>query len=367
MMSLALVRTKARISESADGVTGHTYQLNPQLLVYVDEVNGSSGVLMDIDAKRPPLVVDDARLPWALSTLPPQFCRNEAIGTWSSNDSCLPVVDALWNYCVSANLIVPADHESRQLHAGYHGATRSYPFLNMARSGSREHDNARMQTYIQSDPYPPVYMSVPTSERIALPKVEAISSTTSGSLIEELAMLFDGVFGERDHIGPYWDPSRNYLQVELIFKSIPSGGARHPTECFAFFDLVETGGTLLAGTYHYNVSGNSLDKLQPQRPMEALIIPAEQAGSAFAGAIGSRMAVILASNVERAMWRYRDPRSFRAVVVDVGHAVQQLAEIAGALGWHYEQLDGFDAEALARALGLDDAAMPILGVGLVSR
>ena len=44
-------------------------------------------------------------------------------------------------------------------------------------------------------------------------------------------------------------------------------------------------------------------------------------------------AVVFTSLVERAMWRYRDPRSFRAILVDVGHAVMAYRHVARTLGF----------------------------------
>lgn len=69
---------------------------------------------------------------------------------------------------------------------------------------------------------------------------------------------------------------------------------------------------------------------------------------------------------ERAMWRYRDPRSWRAFIIDVGHAEYMCAEVCAALGLTLKFCHGISSQPLAEFLSVDPFRQPIMSVATLS-
>ncbi|GGZ70134.1 hypothetical protein [Streptomyces bluensis] len=270
----------------------------------------------------------------------------------------------LWTDCTKeTGLIVTRAGSGPHRHDAYHQATRSYPFLDMGQAKAFDTDNALMRQYTATDAYPSVYTDLPRSQRWPLAKAQTVADPSEEDgyrLPDQLALLLDGTLGERRRLDA--DDTGTYLQVELIFKAVPPGGARHPTEALLW--LRAEG--MPQGLYHYNVRANALDLLQNQ-PDAAELSAACPALPELTGGTGPVAVVMLASAVERPMWRYRDARSARAVLIDAGHVVQHLAELGAWLGWARSELPGFDARALAGHTGLDPDVMPVLAMGVLSR
>jgi hypothetical protein len=63
--------------------------------------------------------------------------------------------------------------------------------------------------------------------------------------------------------------------------------------------------------------------------------------------------VIFTALFERSMWRYRDPRSWRAVLADVGHAVALFRVVSRRLGWGHHTCQTFCDSAISRLLRLE--------------
>jgi SagB-type dehydrogenase family enzyme len=338
-------------------MTRSLFVRNPALLGYGAEIDGQASLALEIESGRPPLLIDDPRLFWAVGALPSEFDECEAKKLWAAEPDCKLVTDALWEFCRAERLVLEADTARRQPdapYAGYHAATRSYPFLDMSTTAAFVADNALMQQYAQAEPAPPIYDSHPSSWRQQLRKVEEFDSFEVTSELDQLSIMFDGTFGERFRRDLEFDEEVGYLQVELTFKSIPSGGSRHPTEAFAHIDS----SALPRGLYHYNVEQNSLDLLDTQLRVEDL-------SSLIGNDTGEIPDLVwfLCSRVERAMWRYRDPRSFRAIVVDAGHAHHQLSELARLYGYEIGLVRSPDRDAAARCLGVDPTAFPVIALG----
>jgi nitroreductase len=74
-----------------------------------------------------------------------------------------------------------------------------------------------------------------------------------------------------------------------------------------------------AGSYVYDISDHSLVALS------------EPCAAAYS-ALPARLAILIRSRVERAMWRYRDLRALRPVLIDAGHVVETLCLVASWSG-----------------------------------
>ena len=117
----------------------------------------------------------------------------------------------------------------------------------------------------------------------------------------------------------------------LAHKISPSGGGRHPTECYVISLEVNE---LERGIYHFSAETDSLD-LIGRVPSD------EETEVIFDGLFRARhersfepkVLLILTSVFERNMFRYREPRTFRTVFMDAGCAITNLELIARSMGY----------------------------------
>lgn len=77
-----------------------------------------------------------------------------------------------------------------------------------------------------------------------------------------------------------------------------------------------------------------------------------------------KAAFAITSMCERAMWRYRDPRSWRAVMIDAGHALHMYKRVAGMLGLEIKTSQRFKSTEVAKVLGINAIEQPVLSVGV---
>lgn len=314
------------------------------------------------------MVLNDPRGLTAISVLPAEFDRDSAGTAWTAAAIPESAHEELWATFEAGGLFAPADdgHGTWWEKSGwrearaYHEATRDYPFLQMDRREAFAADAARMRAYADEDPAPPVYQRLGGEPAVQLPRlrighsaqngVAAVARGASGGR-ERIGVLLDVCFGERGRIAVA-DGST------CILKNIPSGGARHPTEVFlAVFDIPE----LPPGIYHYDVESHRLDTVRAGQHRRAFADATLDLFLKFDTPPGA--ALVFTSLVERAMWRYRDPRSFRAVLVDIGHAVSAYRHVAELLGFRTYAYQKMDDERIADLLQLDRFSQPPLYVG----
>ena len=346
-------------------------RLHPALLVHTTRVAGRRRLVAQVSAARAPLVLNSPLALRALGALPAEFERDSAIEAWS--DAGIPEAthDQLWTAFDQAGLFGDSEGDQswwdefgwREARA-YHEATRDYPFLQMDQPGAFASDTARMHEYGDEADSPPVYQHLGDEQTVELAKLNGYESpddrlermTADERLSSEgLGLLLDVCFGERGQI-------TTAAGNQCLVKSIPSGGARHPTEVFvAAFEL----DGVPAGVYHYDVARHSLDLVRFGQQREAF---ANATLDLFAKyETPPAAALVFTSLVERAMWRYRDPRSFRAVLVDAGHAVMAYRRVARMLGFRTYALQKMHDSEVANLLRVDRVSQPPLYVGTLVR
>ena len=145
----------------------------------------------------------------------------------------------------------------------------------------------------------------------------------------------------------------------LLHKASPSAGARHPIEMYVIVNNVEG---IPQGLHHYSVNDDSLELLKAGDLREMCVeYCAGQDWVRQASAVFFMTAV-----VARTQWKYRDPRAYRALLLDTGHLSQTflLTSTALALGAF---CIGIIADLLIeKDLGLDgvnETALFAVGVG----
>ncbi|GAB6006971.1 hypothetical protein JCM12214_28710 [Geobacillus vulcani] len=159
--------------------------------------------------------------------------------------------------------------------------------------------------------------------------------------LEELGIFMYYAFGQ---IGIKTDP----VTGVHIAKTSPSGGARHPAEVYLFVkDIVG----LPSGIYHYNVREHALVELeigeQEQFINEHIICHKNRPGFNY------KVAFVHTLIFERSMHRYREPRSYRVVNIDLGHLMQTTALIASYLGWNSYRGYSMHDSIVDSKLGID--------------
>jgi len=341
-------------------------RLSPTLLVHTAQVGGRRRLVAQASASRPPLILHSPLALTALAVLPAEFDRDHAVAAWSDSGIPEEAHEQLWEAFGAAGLLSGAEdddgwwaelewHEAR----AYHESTRDYPFLQMSVPGAFAHDTGRMHGYRSEAPQPPLYQHL-GGHVVELPRPRAGQSadewleslTATGRLGQEgISLLLDVCFGERGRV-KVADGS------ECVLKSIPSGGGRHPTEVFlAAFDVAG----IAAGIYHYDVEHHRLEEVRSGQHRDAVAHATFDLFTRYP--TQPVAALVFTSLVERAMWRYRDPRSFRAILVDVGHAVMAYRQVARMLGFRTFAYPKLRDGAISELLGIDRFAQPALYVG----
>lgn len=236
----------------------------------------------------------------------------------------------------------------------YHLVSYDYPFLDYT-SDARKIDRARMTEYssiskdnnrykvysnpIKRIPAPKPSKSLcPSSLEEALYRKIKKENLTKESLLKIMSMTF-GTIG---YYTPPWENAERVLR-----KTSPSGGARHPSEGYI---LVLDVPDVTPGYYHFSVKNSELELLSENVVTsdikKALFGPYERAPFKV------QAIVIITSIFERNMYRYREPRTFRSIHMDVGHLCATLEYVAAGLGINSFPHYGIKESAVEQLLGL---------------
>ena len=241
----------------------------------------------------------------------------------------------------------------------FHTATKDVRFWS-AREAKRE---ARLQAALSAMPRPVLH--VPNAARLPLPapvgdgdfpKVLRARRTwrrfsTQPVTAGELATILALAVGVQKWVGSG--------RSKIPLKTSPSGGARHPIECYVVVGRIEG---VRAGVYHYAADRHELERVRGPVPKDRIRAYLPQSGY-FADASA---VFFLTAAFERQLWRYPYSRAYRAALIEAGHVCQTLLLCSTWLG-----LAPFCVMALAdslieRDLGIDGIRESVLyaaGVG----
>jgi len=185
----------------------------------------------------------------------------------------------------------------------------------------------------------------------------------SALTMTELSALLFGAIGETGRMTASFEDGR---PVEVSLRTIPSGGALHPTR--AFVALLKEG-QLDPGVYHFDVpehalelvkplSGSDIDTLFAAFPIHPDPVNLAQASSIF----------FITTKFWRARAKY-GPRGYRYCLQEAGAACQNLSLTAVALGLASVVLGGFYDDEVHSVLeidGVDHAVITSVAVGTLS-
>lgn len=319
-------------------------------------------------AGRPPLILNHHLAVSALGALPAEFDRARAGRVWREAGIPEDDHDGLWEAFDAAGLFAEGGDDPAswwdelgwaEAHT-YHYATRDYPFLQKDEPGAFERDTEIMDAYSEEAPQPSSYQHLGDGSAVALPSPGAGESADDWLARlspeermgqEGLALLLDVCFGERGQLAVAGGG-------QCLLKSIPSGGARHPTEVFvATFDVPG----IDPGIYHHDVEHGGLEQVSSGQQRDAFAHATLDLFDRYEAPPAA--ALVFTSLVERAMWRYRDPRSFRAILVDVGHAVMAYRVVSEMLGFRIFGSQKMRDSEVAELLRIDRTVQPPLYAG----
>ncbi|HKW83379.1 MAG TPA: SagB family peptide dehydrogenase, partial [Burkholderiaceae bacterium] len=139
----------------------------------------------------------------------------------------------------------------------------------------------------------------------------------------------------------------------LHLRASPSSGALFSTELYVAARAVPG---LAAGLWHHDAQSHTLEQLRDAAAGEWLL------GAVGDEALRDVPALVVATAIfRRTGHKYRD-RTYRYVLADLGHALENLRVAAGALGVQARFVAAFDEARAAQALGVDEAEEGVLAV-----
>ena len=138
----------------------------------------------------------------------------------------------------------------------------------------------------------------------------------------------------------------SFAEGEVWYRSNASAGALHPLEFYLSFPGADD---LPAGIYHYDLLKPGLNRL---RHDPALEIFAKACGACKEGDCSS-LTLIISGIFFRSAWKYR-ARAYRYLLLDAGHALENLSLALQALGADFDVVLDFDDSAINQSLGFDD-------------
>lgn len=275
------------------------------------------------------------------------------------------------DFLVSAELLVPESHEGHRLAAqivsqwslygwreaaDYHLASFDYKFLDYSREEGPIEDGLRMFSYRRNEPEPARTKQYDDA-------LERLRITPAKDALLALRTPFDDAWRstppaqdlDADRLGSLLAIAFGQLRSRflvrgipnLVRKTSPSGGGRHPTEGYV---IVRDVRGMVPGVYHFAVATNELERIGGA-------LPEEEISKIFYGLAQApffpRAFVVFTSVFERNMYRYREPRTFRTVLMDVGHVIGTLQVVARSLGVLCHAHHSIDDESLTSLLRLD--------------
>lgn len=209
--------------------------------------------------------------------------------------------------------------------AFYHFATKDTPYL------SNEDESSWIAKRAKELVSPPLLTAhSEESEVVNLKEFSAHSELRSAmfrrrterrqdpSFHLRLDELADLMFSGMGITGFYDFP--NYGRLPL--KMAPSGGGRNPFEAYVLADRVNG---LDSAVYHYSAVQHSLLKTSPSCDRTKMFANQEWVGSTAA-------TIVFVANFERDWWKYPFPASYRPVLIELGHIVQNIMLLATEAG-----------------------------------
>ncbi len=137
-----------------------------------------------------------------------------------------------------------------------------------------------------------------------------------------------------------------FTEGEIWYRSNASAGALHPLE---FYLLFPGAGDLPAGIYHYDMLRPALNRLRHDPSLDTFLTACGQGKDE-----DSFQPTLLISGIFfRSAWKYR-ARAYRYLLLDCGHALENLSLALEAMGSDFEVELDFNDAVINQAVGFDE-------------
>lgn len=238
---------------------------------------------------------------------------------------------------------------------------------------SKKNDFEMMEYYL-------INQDVPSNYKHALlshPRYE-LSSFIDYSLIDDFNVFITKSTQEPkkpleiciDHINMI--VNYTYIQTEEISmistgkhirKPVPSGGARHPTECYICV-LSNSIIGIRSGVYHYNVKNHRLDEIDIE---QSHLCKFEKYLKTLPRDQDKKLSFCFINTIafERSMYRYKEPRSYRVMHFDLGHIMANFSIVSRLLGLPFSNVFSVADSAVESLLGVNPYYESVMSASLV--
>ncbi len=228
-------------------------------------------------------------------------------------------------------------------------ATKDYPFYDRVENYDKT-DYTTMKRYSEKSDVPDIY-KIYQNSKIKLPHptisdtsiedaLEAGSYAKGQADLKSISNILFYTFGKTGII-------RFPVLGESLLKTSPSGGSRHPTEAYVYYNNEK-----LNGLFHYSVKEHLLECIKGgdhTNLLKKLLFEFDEKYLNF----DPKAIIFITSLFERNMWRYREPRTFRSVFFDMGHVIETLSLLCKSYGLKAHISYGFNSKKLEKFIGLD--------------
>jgi hypothetical protein len=240
---------------------------------------------------------------------------------------------------LQSNCDVPASASS--FLSRYHRAVFDYPFLDYSLPDYPETDGELMAHYANVAP-PPCATTQRFGEVYALPEATVENLLPSDPNVAFSQNALSAVL--KFTVGNIGELEKPYFGSRFR-KTSPSGGGRHPTELAVHIHREFCG--FSPGLYAYDVAAHTLVKESESDQQRSLQC--------------ETVTFVVRSRVERPMWRYRDIRALRPVLIDAGHIVETLTMLLESWGW-YTTLERPPIQYSQMSHWLEEPALAVVNV-----
>lgn len=236
--------------------------------------------------------------------------------------------------------------------------------------GGADYDDiyAEMLSDPAAPPQPGAIRGVPEGALFEVPLAEA-SFLDPGLSVQSVLENAKQVYAFDRHVLPFslvhgilaaTFTNQRYQKTGLgpaAMRSYPSGGSRHPLEVYLL--TRRSDGERPAGVYYFAPDGGGLHLLREDHEAASEL---DRACFLKRGVRSSDFAVLISVRWLRHMWKYRYARSYRMVLLEVGHALQSLSFAAGSQLTETYYCPSYNDSELNRLCGLSDPFDESIGV-----
>lgn len=247
--------------------------------------------------------------------------------------------------------------------ADYYLSSLSFPFIEGTVYEYNQTDNQTMSAYYDKEPDLNRSKEYDIREKL-IPAPSVIESLENPVFNQNSVHVLNGIYdvNYKGHItkedilllssvafGAFRTRKVDLLNVaDTVRKTSPSGGSRHPTEGYIVINYQIEG--LEKGVYHFSVKENALEKIHSE--VDENII-CDTFPGLFRNSARPKVVIVLTTLFERNMYRYREPRTFRSIFIDIGHVSETIRLVSQALGLKYTAHTYIDFPKAEQMLGIN--------------